>query len=331
MTCREEDHDTDLHRILKETQQAIDVMMGLDILVSQSMAMKNEELTVKYRGYIKKLRKLVEVKTDYATAHMLEHLDKHINTQDNTCKVFNTTPMQKYGIWVNIAKNLRLKTIEYPELGLMTDIPRPIILASVAVRMIHYRLDPLSPFEMGEFFTVGGVLFIEVLDVPDRPKVVKAHVPDVKDPGSWAMIRISDTRGCVERQQYPAVDPITGLINAASPPMTVHYTLPADVLMPQGVTPRLGWWNVEKKEGKGDWDEEGISDVWLETKESGEKVLNFTTLHLTAVAILQSRWSSFPYKSWMLQPMGPNASMLTVEFAGNLSHPPGRVLRRARH
>lgn len=37
-----------------------------------------------------------------------------------------------------------------------------IVLQTVAVRMIHYRKDPYSHFELGDFFTVGGVLVIEV-------------------------------------------------------------------------------------------------------------------------------------------------------------------------
>ena len=46
-----------------------------------------------------------------------------------TLKPRNETLTHQVGIWVNIAKNLRLKNIEYNSLGVVTDVPRPIILA----------------------------------------------------------------------------------------------------------------------------------------------------------------------------------------------------------
>ena len=82
---------------------------------------------------------MIVEKTDYATAIMLEKVEQYTNTKDNTCQLSIPSQGLKFGIWVNIAKNLRLKSIDYPDLHLSTDIPRPIILQTVAVRMIHYR------------------------------------------------------------------------------------------------------------------------------------------------------------------------------------------------
>jgi len=58
--------------------------------------------------------------------------------QDNTCQHSLATPLQRWGMWVNTTKNVRIKLIEYPNLGLKTDIPRTIILQTVAVRMMYY-------------------------------------------------------------------------------------------------------------------------------------------------------------------------------------------------
>jgi len=312
----EEDVEPDLHRCLAQAQEAINVTTALEGLVAQAQAVKDEELTTKYRDYISRLDKLIVDKIDFATAHTLEHLDKH-TTKDNTCQLSMNNALLRFGLWVNIAKNLRLKSIEYPELGLTTDIPRPIILQTVAVRMIHYRRDPYSPFELGDYFTIGGVLVIEVLEVPERPRVVKAHVPDVKDAGTWNMIRITETSGTVVRQPYPVVDPVTRIVQSA-PPMQVNYTIPADVMLPEGSMPRVGRWNPELEGGKGGWDEDGINndDIQISSNEDGTKVITFQTMHLTAVAVLQSRWACFPYKSWILQPMAPNRAMLLVQTNG---------------
>jgi hypothetical protein len=49
-------------------------------------------------------------------------------------------------MWVNTTRNVRIKTIEYPNLGLKTDIPRTIILqvflpSLLAVPGIFFRCD----------------------------------------------------------------------------------------------------------------------------------------------------------------------------------------------
>lgn len=85
MSClrREEDVETDLHKCLAQSQEAINVIIALEGLVSQAMAVKDEDLTLKYRSYISRLRKLIVDKTDFATAHMLDRVDKH-TAKDNT-------------------------------------------------------------------------------------------------------------------------------------------------------------------------------------------------------------------------------------------------------
>lgn len=61
------------------------------------------------------------------------------------CQISVANQNLKFGIWVNIAKNLRLKSIEYHDLGFTTDIPRPIILQ---VRNLWPSLPPF-PFQLG--------------------------------------------------------------------------------------------------------------------------------------------------------------------------------------
>eukprot|EP00960_Hanusia_phi_P071592 767585-Hanusia_phi.AAC.3 len=250
-----------------------------------------------------------------ASAKILENLEEHV-TKENICQIDFSTELQKYGMWVNVAKNLRLKNIEYPSLGLYTDIPRPIILQTVAVRMMHFRKDILSsPSQAEDFFTIGGILYIEVLEVPDRPRAIKSHVSEAKDSGRWMMVKITSSSGNVIRQMYPPIDPVTGLVQTIGiPPMQVTWHLPQDVLLPSGEIPRLGWWDGERK----GWSDEGIADVLLEAKE-GLRVLSFSTLHLTTIAMLQSRWSCFPFQSWMLYPTGTNRAILSVDLCGDLT------------
>jgi len=286
ITLWEEEPDRDLEQVLKETQQACEVIEGLEKIVAQAIGRKNFELADKSRNYMKKLRELIKFKLDHATAEMLEHLDPYIDHKDNTCQHSLLTATQRYGIWVNTTRNVRIKAIEYPNLGLKTDIPRTIILQTVAVRMMHFRNDLVSPFVSGDYFTIGGVLVIECLEVPDRPKVTKSHVPDVKDSGNWNFTQVTDSKGEVERQPYPPLDPTTGQMQTVGvPPMKVEWLLPADVLIPEGSSPILGWWDERGEEPQ--WNNEGITDIELEEREGVGRILSFSTMHLTSLAILQ--------------------------------------------
>ena len=49
-----------------------------------------------------------------------------------------STPAAKLGLWVNLAKNPRFKTIFIPALGLTAELPKPLALASIAVRCVAY-------------------------------------------------------------------------------------------------------------------------------------------------------------------------------------------------
>ena len=315
ITLWEEEPDKDVVQVLKETQQACDVIEGLEKMVAQAMGRKDVELADKSRNYMKRLRQLIMYKLDHSSAEMLEHLDPYIDPKDNTCQHSLATELQRFGMWVNTTRNVRIKAIDFWEqknatnLGLKTDIPRTIILQTVAVRMMHFRKDLVSPFVSGDYFTIGGVLFIECLEVPDRPKQIKSHVPDVKDSGSWNFIKITERKGEVDRQSYPPIDPTTGQMQTVGvPPMKVEWLLPADVLIPEGATPIVGWWDTRQSSdsSEGEWNDEGISEIQLEEKEGEGRILSFLTMHLTAIAILQSRWSCFPFQTWMLQPMAGN-------------------------
>ena len=101
----------------------------------------------------------------------------------------------------------------------------------------------------------------------------------------------------MERQPYPPIDPTTGKMQKVGvPAMRVDWLLPSDVLIPEGVTPSVGWWD----EDEGGWNDEDISDIQLEITEDG-RILSFSTMHLTALAILQrsahtAQWSKRPFR-----------------------------------
>ena len=65
--------------------------------------------------------------------------------------------------------------------------------------------------------------------------------------------------------------------------MKVEWLLPADMLIPEGATPLVGWWD----EDEGQWNNDDITETQLEEREGEGRFLTFSTMHLTALAILQ--------------------------------------------
>ena len=60
--------------MLKETQQACDVIEGLEKMAAHAFGQKEYTLVDKYRNYMKRLRQLIKYKLDHASAEMLDHL-----------------------------------------------------------------------------------------------------------------------------------------------------------------------------------------------------------------------------------------------------------------
>lgn len=64
----------------------------------------------------------------------LQHADEHANEKNEVqlgCQLHGL----QWGLWVNTSKNLRLKSVEMPQLQMMIDIPKTIGVANIAIRV----------------------------------------------------------------------------------------------------------------------------------------------------------------------------------------------------
>ncbi|EKX46299.1 hypothetical protein GUITHDRAFT_138392 [Guillardia theta CCMP2712] len=191
----------------------------------------------------------------------------------------------RLGLWVNVAKNLRLKAVDYSDLGLGTDIPRPIITNNVALRLLHVPDDPFVFGESDQFAcTLGGVLVIEILEMERLPKVVKG----------WHMLEVKEGDDKAKKIEYGPVDPITG-IREKVPPMTVRYTLPEDILLFE--PPVIARYDQTSQT----WVEEDINDTVV--SEDSPPVVSFSSRQLGPFAIMQDVRQHLPYLSWELSPL----------------------------
>jgi len=175
-----------------------------------------------------------------------------------------------------VAKGLRNKRIDFSELDIIVDVPKPVIMQTLAVRVIYtpYDIAVDSSYNVDE--ALGGVLTIDLLRIPPPPKRARG----------WTMRELNHEK--MSRFDYP----LEGTVATASLAIKVSVLLLHDVIFPSN--PRVGWWDSTNKT----WCEEGITEI---VYNEDTNYLNFNTLKLTSLAILQQRSTNFIKTFWSIK------------------------------
>nr|ACN22074.1 inner dynein arm I1 intermediate chain IC97 [Chlamydomonas reinhardtii]ACN22075.1 inner dynein arm I1 intermediate chain IC97 [Chlamydomonas reinhardtii] len=199
----------------------------------------------------------------------------------------------KWGVWVNTAKNPRLKAVEMPQLGVTLEIPKQIALANIALR-VQQRSGP----GVDEYFSrcanawmaVGGLLAVDLLAMPPGAKKVRG----------WTLRQVTPLALNVQRVPYPippaGADPATWASEEEPPPLGVTAPLPPDVVLLEDPL-QVAWWD----EAHSIWNTDGISDVAFD---GASKTFSFHTTHLAPLALVMRRTRLLPYAGWAVRPTG---------------------------
>jgi len=258
------------------------------------------EIKNHHHTYLTKIRTLTANIIDRVTAHILQHADEFQNSKGEV-QVQASVPSFKFGLWVNLAKNPRMKTIEIPELNFTSELPKSLALASIAVRMLHCYYDDLTQHAKNEFMTVGGVFTVDLLALPPPPKKVKG----------WTLRQVTPLATNVSKLPYP-IPPAgsdhtmapTTLSAAAPPPMGLNYPLPEHVVLLES-DPQVGWWDSDSET----WRTDGISEVKYDEV---NHILSFQTVKLMSLGLLISRIKLLPYGNWHMRPTSATTGVLTI-------------------
>lgn len=240
-------------------------------------------------------------KLDHASADFLQRADEYANAK-NEVMLQVAQRRCKFGLWVNLAKNPRIKSIEFGVLSISTELPKSLALASVAIRAMHFTSDSLSPRDPppaaleakgGPYYqTVGGVLTLELLTLP----------PAVKKLKGWTMRQITDMCHSLHKQPYPLPSEAGAVVSsAAAPPLRITYQIPKHVVMPD--KGQVGYFNPDDQL----WRTDGVSEF---TFDAETRVASFLSARLTSLALLQPTHIEMPYKKWLITPNGPSACTL---------------------
>jgi cancer susceptibility candidate protein 1 len=249
------------------------------------------------KAYRAELRAVTTSKIDEVTANVLQHADEYA-TAKNEVQLRHSTRHFKYGLWVNLARNPRVKQVDFAELGLTCQVTKSLAIANIAIRLMHVRFDWRTEGGDSKHVPLGGVFSYELLALPPAPKRVK----------QWTLRQVTELAESVSVLDYPlqASDP-TGAA-ATVTPVTASFTLPEDCLLKEDI-PTIGWWDPARSA----WRTEGISES---SYSESTRVVSFLTTHLGPLAVLQNRYPDLRFERWELQPTGVDRAVFTLHITG---------------
>ena len=257
-------------------------------------------------GYAAAVRQCLFEVLARCSAHVCDHAETYTNA-DKEAQLEARGTMARCGLWLNLARNPRIKGIDFPGIGLGMELPKPLAMANVAIRMTHVNDDEFQERTNGELTAVGGVLYIDTLSLPLPPKGVanwtlRASVPGMggQEPERDAGI----TEGLVQ-YVYPSADATF----ASIAPVSVRFKVPEGVLLPEEHMVAL--WD----ESQSMWSTRGVANVEWDAE---TRVVSFETRYFGAFALVKSRVASLPFQSWSFGPSPEGAYAFSVKLRDGL-------------
>lgn len=296
--------ETDVTEGFGHVQEAEAVVADAERVMAHALEREHNDLAARIAQDIQRLRDLADVKLDELTSLVMRQAVEHAadagdGADDGHIEI--ALPDIRFGLWVNVQKNVRMKAREFPQIGMSTTLSRGLLFNRLAIRMVHLSWDNLSHTAASdEYVAVGGVLHFDVLEQPPQAKKVKG----------WTMQSETEMSTQLRRLGYPVVLPGTDPLNMPQIGQPNWSKLRVCYTMPEAAYVRLrsftvGWWDAASRL----WRTDGIEGASFDVK---TRTVSFETIHCAPTAVLQSRYADLPFEHWSLAPTEPNKCMFAI-------------------
>ncbi|KAJ3255482.1 Protein casc1 [Chytriomyces hyalinus] len=276
----------------------------------------NHGAQVNLRVHLATMRQLIQSKWDSVSCRIMQHFDLFGSEPNENFHYATSTQDYICGLWGNLTRNPRHKTIEYANIKLSMSLPKPISLANVAIRMLYESgFTASAPFFFQDseqhMSVIGGVLFLDLFEMPEAPKTM----------GHMMIRQILSPNGRLKLIQYPfkkaeteaaedheaEEEPSTDTSNIW--PAQICYDISPDCFIHRESAKMMSWDEIYMC-----WSDENIGDVEINT-ESGQ--IKFRTTQFRPTAFVQKTFAEFPLLDWAIEPCGKDRVRFRIQGSSN--------------
>ncbi|KAF4114651.1 dynein axonemal intermediate chain 7 isoform X3 [Onychostoma macrolepis] len=136
-----EDSETQIQRVLENCALALQLTNELDFLLSEG---PDPSVPQQYRETLLCLQSLIHCKLNQATEELLKSASSHSDIETGNMQTSVQDENITLCLWANLNKNPRFKGFRFEEVGLGFELPKPLAVIDIAVRILHTRHDHLS-------------------------------------------------------------------------------------------------------------------------------------------------------------------------------------------
>ncbi|XP_016390326.1 protein CASC1-like [Sinocyclocheilus rhinocerous] len=136
-----EDSETQIQQVLENCALALQLTNELDFLLSEG---PDPSVAQQYRETLLCLQSLIHCKLNQATEELLKSAGSHSDIETGNMQTVVQDENITLCLWANLNKNPRFKGFRFEEVGLGFELPKPLAVIDVAVRILHTRYDHLS-------------------------------------------------------------------------------------------------------------------------------------------------------------------------------------------
>ncbi|KAF5835664.1 hypothetical protein DUNSADRAFT_7024 [Dunaliella salina] len=251
LRCMQEGSDTDLKEALTTCQDCYHMIDEAMLMELQERLQSNEKAEAMHAEDVQQLHKVVGLRVDRMTAHMLQYSDEHGSAEKEEIQLGMRLGEFDLALWINVVKNARRKAVELAVLQMIVEIPKQITLANLAMRVYHRAKDEFFTACTNELMAVGGVLYVDLLALP----------PPSKPVNTWVLRQVTPLATSIARIPYPippaGTDPLTWRPEEEPPPLgfAMPFSGHTSLVMedhPQSRTRLLPYntWNIRPTGGK---------------------------------------------------------------------------------
>lgn len=146
-------------------------------------------MALSYRNAVAERASLL---VDQCAAYIMFRAEEFSDAEHHV-QVSLSLPNVRFGLWMNTAKNPRLRTLTFPEAKVTIEIPKQIALASVALRIHQSPNNRFQTRGKGQYMALGGVMAAELVVMPAPGRRVR----------SWTLRSVTPLSTAVQRVPYP--------------------------------------------------------------------------------------------------------------------------------